>query len=341
MATSTRRDQRLDSAKGILIGLVVLGHLLEATSAWHADMIRLPLTIIYMFHMPAFVFLSGITAKRDQLGRRIGTFLVLLLTFQALYYLAVWLSPLQRDFSPFMPFWLLWFLLGMIWWLLLLPLVWRAPRTAVAVSIVTAIAAGAFEDMGYAFSISRALVFLPFFITGTVYGKQILDLASNVPRSLKVAAAIACLALGWILFTEDIHQGWLYGSYSFDRLNAGIVEGLAIRTGLLAIAALATFTVLSLMPRHRNQAAVIGQRSLGIFLVHGFIVLAMTPLLPPGQWGANTVTALIACAFIAWLIVKVLAAPPIDRSVRQYGSKVVDLSSRIFEREAKRTVIRK
>ncbi|HET7414665.1 MAG TPA: acyltransferase family protein [Arthrobacter sp.] len=341
MATSTRRDQRLDSAKGILISLVVLGHLLEATSAWNADMIRLPLTIIYMFHMPAFVFLSGVSAKRDNLPRRIGTFLVLLLTFQALYYVAVWLSPLERDFSPFMPFWLLWFLLGMIWWLLSLPLVWRAPRTAVAASVVIAIAAGVIDEMGYAFSISRVLVFLPFFITGVVYGRQILDFATRIPRWWKLAAGIACLACGWFLFTTDIHQGWLYGSYSFERLNAGIGEGLAIRTGLLVIAALATFTVLSLMPRHRNPAAVIGRRSLGIFLLHGFVVLAVTPLLPPGPMGANTVPALLACVFIAILIVRVLAAPPIDRSVRQYGTKVIDFSSRIFEREKIRQPVRR
>lgn len=336
MAISTQRDQRLDSAKGILISLVVLGHLLEATSAWNAEMIRLPLTIIYMFHMPAFVFLSGISAKRDNLPRRIGTFLVLLLTFQALYYAAVWLSPLERDFSPFMPFWLLWFLLGMIWWLLLLPLVWKAPRTSVAVSVVIAIAAGTIDEMGYAFSISRVLVFLPFFITGTVYGKQILDFASTIPKWCKLAAGAACLVFGWVLFATDIHQGWLYGSYSFDRLNAGIAEGFAIRTGLLLVAAAATFTVLSLMPRHRNQVAVIGQRSLGIFLLHGFVVLALTPLLPPGQLGANSVTALVACCFVALLVVKVLAVSPVDRAVRQYGGKVTEISSRVLRRDTAR-----
>jgi len=37
-----------------------------------------------MFHMPAFVFLAGITAKSTQLPRRIGVFLVLLVVFQTL-----------------------------------------------------------------------------------------------------------------------------------------------------------------------------------------------------------------------------------------------------------------
>lgn len=333
MPTTPVRDQRLDSAKGILIGLVVLGHLLEATSAWHADLIRLPLTMIYMFHMPAFVFLSGITAKRDNLLKRVATFTVLLLTFQALYYLAVQWLPLERDFSAFMPFWILWFLLGMIWWLLLLPLVMKVPKTAVATSLVIAIAAGAIDVMGYAFSISRALVFLPFFIIGALYGRQILDFATSIPTKWKVGAAVLCCVLGLILFSTDIHQGWLYGSYSFDRLNAGTAEGLATRAGLLAIAALTTFAVLSLLPQHQNPATVIGRRSLGIFVLHGFVVLAATPLLP-GPLGANNIWALVACAVIAIVTVSVLSAPPFDRGVRLYTSKVMQLSARPFQHDA-------
>lgn len=104
---------RLDVAKGALIILVVLGHLLEATAGWEARTTRLPLTAIYMFHMPAFVFLAGITAKSTQLPRRIGVFLVLLVVFQTLYFFAVPLLGLERTFSLVRPFWILWFLLAM------------------------------------------------------------------------------------------------------------------------------------------------------------------------------------------------------------------------------------
>lgn len=218
-----------------------------------------------------------------------------------------------------------------------MPLALKVPKTAVAVSVGIAVAAGAIDEMGYPFSISRVLVFLPFFITGTVYGKQILDLATNMPRIWKFSAAALCLGLGLILFSTDIDQGWLYGSYSFERLNSGTADGLAIRAGLLAIAALTTFAVLSLMPQHRNPATVIGRRSLGIFVLHGFVVLVATPLLPPEPVGANTLFALAVCVVTAIVIVKFLAAEPFDRSVRLYGSKVVRLTARPFQGEGRQT----
>ncbi len=52
--------------KGILITLVVLGHWLEATNYWDDGLIRYLLTAIYAFHMPAFIFLAGITSKPDK-----------------------------------------------------------------------------------------------------------------------------------------------------------------------------------------------------------------------------------------------------------------------------------
>lgn len=47
------RDYRPDKAKGILIFLVVFGHLLEQISGWGMGFSRAGLTAIYSFHMPA------------------------------------------------------------------------------------------------------------------------------------------------------------------------------------------------------------------------------------------------------------------------------------------------
>ena len=83
------RDNRLDVAKGVLIVLVVLGHLLEEVSGeWEDGLVRLVLTVIYAFHMPAFVFLAGLTAKSTRLLERLLTFVMLLGVFQYLYFVA-------------------------------------------------------------------------------------------------------------------------------------------------------------------------------------------------------------------------------------------------------------
>ena len=58
----TVRAREIDGMKGVLIFLVVLGHFLLPLLGFGARSINLPFDFIYSFHMPAFVFLSGLFA---------------------------------------------------------------------------------------------------------------------------------------------------------------------------------------------------------------------------------------------------------------------------------------
>lgn len=57
---TSNRDEFLDIAKGLAIILVVLGHVLQGSAANFDDL--LGFKIIYSFHMPLFIFLSGAVA---------------------------------------------------------------------------------------------------------------------------------------------------------------------------------------------------------------------------------------------------------------------------------------
>ena len=82
------RDRRLDVAKGVLISLVVFGHLLPRVGL-DDGLTTLAYTVIYAFHMPAFIFLAGITAKSTRLLERLLTFVILLGGIRELTALAV------------------------------------------------------------------------------------------------------------------------------------------------------------------------------------------------------------------------------------------------------------
>jgi fucose 4-O-acetylase-like acetyltransferase len=56
-----KRDSFLDIAKGVAIILVVIGHVIQGSSANFDDL--LDFKIIYSFHMPLFIFLSGAVAS--------------------------------------------------------------------------------------------------------------------------------------------------------------------------------------------------------------------------------------------------------------------------------------
>ena len=159
------RNPLIDNAKGVLIFLVVLGHYLEAVGGWDNPYLGAILSIIYLFHMPAFVFLTGVTAKKDRLGERIANLAIILVVFQFAYVVLEVSSDGEWPVGLFQPFWILWFLLSLIWWTLLLPLIARVPY-AFAISIMIAAVAGLYPWDGYQISVMRTLTFLPFFVGG-------------------------------------------------------------------------------------------------------------------------------------------------------------------------------
>lgn len=321
---SSPRDHRIDTAKGVLICLVVLGHFLEAGGSWGADTMRLPLTAIYMFHMPAFVFLAGVTAKTTHLGRRLGTFAVILVTFQTLYFVVAELLQLDRNFSVATPFWILWFLLAMFWWLLLLPVVRTFPKTSVASSVLVSAFIGMIDAVGYPLSLSRTLIFLPFFVLGATYGKEILAAVSALAAVWKSAAVILAVAIWLFLFQGNLSQKWLYGSFGFDDLGVANGQGIVVRGGLLLAAIFVTMTFISLMPKRDGIIARTGRHSLAVFALHGLVVLALTPVMRWLLHEAGSIVALAACTILTAVTVLVLALPTFDLAIRRFSSTIVE-----------------
>lgn len=284
-----------------------------------------------MFHMPAFVFLAGVTAKPTHLPKRIGTFLVILAVFQSLYFIEVHLIGLNKTFSLLIPFWILWFLLAMCWWQLLMPVIRKFPRVSIAVSLLTAIFSGTFEPIGYDLTLSRTLVFLPFFVLGATHGQSILRAAYRLSR---VAEFVAVLVIGvaWTyLYLQNIRPGWLYGSFSFERLKVEDETGILIRIGLMIIAMLVVFAFVSLTPGSNAALVALGRRSLAIFVLHGFVVLAVTPLMPIVLQKSGNFIAVGICLLLTVLTVAIFALPVFDRTIRRISQGTVSLISKPFE----------
>lgn len=63
MKQQTARDFHIDNIKGVLIFLVVLGHMLGYLQETHSAFATGVRTFIYFFHMPGFIFMSGYLAK--------------------------------------------------------------------------------------------------------------------------------------------------------------------------------------------------------------------------------------------------------------------------------------
>ena len=269
------RCPALDNARFVLIVLVVAGHLLEQladTDPLAAAAYRW----IYLFHMPAFVLISGSVSKPGLTPRRVLALVSGLLLpyclFQTLY--PAWDAWLFHtgDWSQgyLTPYWLLWYLPSLACWRMLLPLFARL-KFALLLAVAIALAAGLAPWIGYPLSLSRTLVFLPLFLLGHRIGARGLQhLGAARLRRAGAAIVLATAAIGaW--FLRDLDPQWLYAAVGYSALHAPPLSGAAGRLALLFASALCALAVLALVPRRAFRGGL-GRRSLTVYLMHGFLV---------------------------------------------------------------------
>ena len=313
-----KRDAHIDAAKGILIALVVFGHVLEAMDPWRDDAVRAWLTFIYNFHMPAFAFLAGVTAPRGRSGDRTTNLLILLCLFQAIS-MALWLNlPPWRTFDLASPFWTLWFLLALVWWQGLAGWIRRAPRSALAISVLAALAAGTCEFFDDTLALSRTLVFLPFFTAGAAWGASLFDRARrmSLPHSWLLTSGALLISCTVVSFGVERH--WLFGSHGYAELGVDFLEGIATRTLLTCVAATMTCVVIAWATRiDRGPLCTAGRYSLSVYLLHGPLVMLLQPEIRGMFVGDQGPAAWSLCLLLTIGLLALLSRPEPDRCIRR------------------------
>ena len=270
-----------DNIRGILIILVVFGHFLElcpgAVAGSHVYL------LIYCFHMPAFIFLSGRFSKYDR--QNMWKLFFLYLFFQFLYRLFAHIilgvcGAMSPDALVTTPYWLLWYLPVLLYCQSLLPL-WsklklRGKLFLLFLSVIAALACGYCPRIGYPLSLSRFLVFLPFFLAGKLAGDFGLKVTKH--HFLPILCAAAVLSL-YLCCSGKFNAYMLYGSYSYSiGYNAGI------RLQSMIIAAVWIFLLLSLAQTALNKPipilSYLGAHTLPVYLLHGFAVKYISHIYP-------------------------------------------------------------
>lgn len=309
----------LDNAKGMLILLVVFGHYLEAINGWGNQYLSLILTAIYMFHMPAFIFLAGMTSKREGLRERVINTAIILVMFQLAYVVPVSIINGKWVVGLFQPYWILWFLMSFIFWTLLIPLITRVPY-AFAMSIAVAIIGGFYTGDGYQFSIMRTLTFMPFFVGGFLYGRRVIAISQTFATRWYLAVAVLGTA-AVIIKLSGLHQGWLYGSFTYVRLGFDEPSAALIRAALMILSSASLVAFLACAPTKRGYLSVIGQNSLAIFVLHGFFVMIVEEAIL--RYGPLSLQWRIALVILASLITTtVLANPIFSKTIRALAVRI-------------------
>ncbi|MDE7206455.1 MAG: acyltransferase family protein, partial [Lachnospiraceae bacterium] len=266
MEIRNQRNYRIDNIKAVLIFLVVFGHMLELIAAKQIYL------IIYSFHMPAFIFVTGYYAKFRP--RKILLELMMpYILFQTLYLIFEgYTTGESTTFQYMRPYWLLWYLLTVIIYYILLPMIktdrMKQRGQIVALSFAISLLAGYDSTVGYYMSLSRTMVFLPFFVMGHYAGNSETKFDVLKKWYHKIAILIGVLLSSYYIITAQVSSVILYGSYSYEATESGVFQ----RAVLLIIAFIWILALFRFVPDIKIPIlSDLGKGTFSVFLVHGFI----------------------------------------------------------------------
>ncbi|MBR1796422.1 MAG: CapA family protein [Clostridiales bacterium] len=314
---SSNRSNYWDNIKGILIFLVVFAHfLLNYTGNYTIDLI---VGIIYTFHMPAFVFVSGyFTKPKPHIRKLVYAFII----FQSAFIIYEFIH--SNTVSILSPYYVCWYLLALIVWRLLakyLPKKIYLIPVLFILSILTGFVSGIQNILG----LTRILSFLVFFAAGYLLSEDNIKLIKE-----KISPFYGLLVLftaGVCSFTAKEFFNYSISDYTMMEYSTPrMVIGRAV---LLLLAFMFIIALITVVPDKGGILSKIGKNSMSIFLLHRFITFIYYELVGEG----SDLLIISSSLLLTVLTVLVLGSDKISgllESLLSGNSKDVDLVRRII-----------
>lgn len=140
--------------------------------------------------------------------------------------------------------------------------------TFIYVSMILSVSAGFDQTIDYYLSVSRFIVFLPYFVLGVILSKDNIQGILEKPVTRIINAAVAAGSCFLLYKPGLVRVQALYGSYPYA---AGEYSFL-MRIILLVIGINWILLFLSCFPRRRIPLlSTVGRNTMQLFLAHGFI----------------------------------------------------------------------
>ncbi|MEK7801743.1 MAG: acyltransferase family protein, partial [Pseudomonadota bacterium] len=277
---ATERNTALDAIKGLLIFLVVFGHLIETN---HHALTEGIYHFIYIFHMPCFIFISGMLAKADtaHILSRIKYCALVYVLFNALY-CAFGYYIVKEEIWLLTPYWIMWFLFSLACWNGLLFIFKYSPYLLIP-AVFLGLGSGMIDNMNHELSFQRTFYFLPFFLAG-FYISHYKSVFIKLSHSETIKMVLYGLSICLVTLTTCFHRfslGTLYGSISYKMNDLDDASGMFERLLLMGNSVAMIYILFYLYGRYRiTWLQRYGRASLGIYLLHGFLIWIVRDSLP-------------------------------------------------------------
>ncbi|MBQ1488748.1 MAG: acyltransferase family protein [Lachnospiraceae bacterium] len=279
-----------DNLKGILILLVVITHFAFPLSG--EKEVRVMIDFVFLFHMPLFILLSGLFSKggtpqeRRAWGRNVvyyaiiyGMMIALILVVVRYWFPVNLLSPFHAWGGG-----IAWYMMAMVWFTLLTPLFKNTKPVPVMLVLLAIAVLSGFYPLGDLFTLSRTIVFLPFFALGVYLGSgRLLSFRQSHKRLshvCKIFAVLITAVLCILLYKMPLSCNELIKMMSKGRssylevitatgLDIGNAEALLFRLVLYVVTAGIIIVILTACPLKKIPVLnTAGKKSLRIYFYH-------------------------------------------------------------------------
>ena len=270
-----KRNIWFDNVKVMLLVLVVFGHVIEQIR--FQDKVFLGIyNWIYLFHMPLFVFCSGAFA-REGFKRVARKYLLVYVIFQFIFGTFDVYVMGAEAFHFWDSYYVLWYLLALSVWSLLLPLVRtngnkKKQAVIITASVVIGLLAGFINWIGKGLSLSRILVFYPYFLAGYYWQQEGLSnrcagvVSFLKKRIVSVVSAVVLVVTAVAVFIASprINTWALYGytSYEFQGYTVAFRMIQYVAAVMLGIA------FMLIVPREKALGSTLARQMMPVYLLH-------------------------------------------------------------------------
>ena len=302
----------IDNIKVLLIFLVVFNHIIAFNLVKADTVVRYVWYAITIFHMPAFVFISGYLSKKHQnvLKNFKNLLIPYVLGYTLTWYSQIWLGR-SVDYEILRP-------TGSVMWYILALFIYRLTiealgkiRFIVPLSILFALWAGTRPEFTTFLSSSRIVVFFPFFVAGYLWKSEYITAIRKFKGKwiLVAISGVLLWAIPNYMIPNEMGIAIFRGNHGYQLCGLTDPQGVILRLLMYLVSFVVVYTMLALVPDINLPLTSVGRHTMGIYFFHYPIMIIMNGLYILMLPAMNNVWVLLGVSLV---FVLVLGSLPVD-----------------------------
>ena len=302
----------VDNIKVLLIFLVVFNHIIAFQLVKVDVIVRYVWYAITIFHMPAFVFMSGYLSKKPQdVLKNVKNLLIpYILGYSLTWYAYIWTGR-SMDYELLRPS-------GTVMWYVLALFIYRLTiealgkiRFIVPLSIIFALWAGTRPEFTTYLSSSRIVVFFPFFVAGYLWKSDYTKVVRKFKGKwvLVLVSGLLLYAIPNFMIANEIPIDIFRGNHTYQLSGMDDITGMLIRLLMYLVSFVLVLTFLALIPDMKLPITFVGRNTMGIYFFHYPIMIVLNGLLLLSIPQMMNVWVLFG---VSWILVLILGSKPVS-----------------------------